>query len=157
VTHAAPADHPAALPSGAETPETEPSPLTVLVYGDDAAIRQRVMLALGPRPAKELPRVEYVEVATEPVVHRTIAAGGIDLAILDGEAWPAGGMGICRQLKDEIYDPPPVLVLIGRRDDAWLASWSLADGVVTHPIDPPTLVDAAVALLRARDARLPAH
>ena len=90
-------------------------------------------------------------------MHRTVGAGGIDLAILDGEAWPAGGMGIARQLKDEILDPPPVLVLIGRPDDAWLANWSLADAVVTHPIDPPALVEAAVGLLRQRDARLPAH
>lgn len=146
----------AELPAG-EGEAPEPVPLTVLVYSDDAAIRRQVILALGPRPAKDLPRVEYVEVATEPVVHRTVRAGGIDLAILDGEAWPAGGMGICRQLKDEVLEPPPVLVLIGRRDDAWLASWSLADGVVMHPIDPPTLIAAAVGLLRSRDARLPAH
>ena len=47
--------------------------------------------------------------------------GGIDLAILDGEAVPAGGMGICRQLKDEIYQCPPVLVLTGR--PAGRAGW----------------------------------
>ena len=62
-------------------------------------------------------------------------AGGIDLAILDGEAVP-GGMGLCRQLKDEILRCPPILVLIGRPDDAWLATWSRADGAVSHPIDP---------------------
>jgi hypothetical protein len=37
-------------------------------------------------------------------------AGGIDLAILDGEAVP-GGMGLCRQLKDEVVRCPPILVL----------------------------------------------
>ena len=41
-------------------------------------------------------------------------AGGIALAILDGEAAPAGGMGIAKQLKDEIFNCPPVLVLTGR-------------------------------------------
>jgi len=40
-----------------------------------------------------------------------------DLAILDGEAWPAGGMGICRQLKDEQAYPPPTIVIVGRPDD----------------------------------------
>ena len=63
-------------------------------------------------------------------------AGGIDLAILDGEAVPAGGMGIARQLKDEIYRCPPMLVLTGRPDDGWLATWSRADAAVPHPIDP---------------------
>ena len=41
--------------------------------------------------------------------------GGFDLVILDGEATPAGGMGIAKQLKDEIADCPPILVLTGTR------------------------------------------
>lgn len=137
-----------ALPAGEE-------PLTILVYSDDPSTRRQMILAVGPRPAKDLPRVEFQEVATEPVVHRTISAGGIDLAILDGEAWPAGGMGICRQLKDEQVDPPPVVVVIGRADDRWLATWSMADGVVTHPIDPATLTERVVALIREDRSRLP--
>lgn len=133
------------------------TPLRVLVYSDDAAIRRSVVLALGPTPAKDLEHVSVVEVATEPVVQLEVARG-VDLAILDGEAWPAGGMGICRQIKSEQADPPPVLVLIGRRDDRWLAAWSLADAVVPHPIDPAELVQEATALLRSRRAepdRLP--
>ena len=77
-------------------------------------------------------------------------SGSIDLAILDGEAVPAGGMGIARQLKDEIFNCPPVLVLTGRVEDAWLATWSRAEAAVPHPIDPIMLADAVVALLRAR-------
>ena len=46
--------------------------------------------------------------ATEPVVIQNMDAGDIALAILDGEAVPAGGMGIAKQLKDEIYQCPPV-------------------------------------------------
>ena len=67
-----------------------------------------MILALGRRPHPDLPELEYVEVATEPVVIQNMDAGGIDLAILDGEAVPAGGMGIAKQLKDEIYQCPPV-------------------------------------------------
>jgi DNA-binding response OmpR family regulator len=77
-------------------------------------------------------------------------AGGVDLAILDGEAVPAGGMGIAKQLKDEIYQCPPVLVLTGRPQDAWLATWSRAEAAVPHPIDPLQLAEAVVGLLRAR-------
>lgn len=54
--------------------------------------------------------------------------GGFDLVILDGEASPVGGMGIAKQLKDEIDGCPPVLVLTGRADDAWLAAWSKGRG-----------------------------
>lgn len=124
--------------------------LRVLVYSDDVNTRQQVILALGRRPHPDLPELTYVEVATEPVVIQNMDAGGIDLAILDGEAVPAGGMGIAKQLKDEIYRCPPLLVLTGRPQDAWLATWSRADAAVPHPIDPIQLAEAVVALLRAR-------
>lgn len=125
-------------------------PLRVLVYSDDADVRQQVLLALGRRVHPDLPDLTYVEVATEPVVIQQMDAGGIDLAILDGEAAPAGGIGIARQLKDEIFRCPPLLVLTGRAQDNWLATWSRADAAVAHPIDPIVLGDAVTRLLRAR-------
>ncbi|MFF0815107.1 hypothetical protein ACFYVR_08125 [Rhodococcus sp. NPDC003318] len=124
--------------------------LRVLVYSDDVTTRRQVVTALGPRPHSDLPPVEYVEVATAPVVIAHLDAGGIDLAILDGEATPAGGLGIAKQLKDEIDRCPPILVLTGRPDDAWLANWSRAEAAVPHPIDPIRLTQEVVALLRAR-------
>jgi DNA-binding response OmpR family regulator len=134
--------------SGTETPvETT---MKILVYSDDVNTRAAVRLALGRRPAPELPRVEIFEVATEPAVIAAMDAGGIDVAVLDGEAVPAGGMGICRQLKDEIYNCPPVLVLIGRPQDGWLATWSRADAVVSHPLDPIAVADAVASLMRRR-------
>ena len=126
------------------------APLKVLVYSDDVNTRQQVILALGRRPHPDLPEVEYVEVATEPVVIGLLDAGDIDLVVLDGEAVPAGGLGIAKQLKDEIYDCPPVLVLTGRPQDAWLATWSRAEAAVPHPLDPIQLAESAVALLRTR-------
>jgi CheY-like chemotaxis protein len=123
---------------------------TVLVYSDDANTREQVRLAVGRRPAADLPPVEYVECATLPAVLEQLERGGIDLCVLDGEANPAGGMGVCRQIKDEIFRCPPVLVLIGRPQDAWLATWSRADAAVTHPVDPVALSDTLVTLLSYR-------
>ena len=123
------------------------APLKVLVYSDDVNTRQQVILALGRRPHPDLPQLEYVEVATEPVVISNLDAGGLALVILDGEAVPAGGMGIAKQLKDEIYQCPPILVLTGRPQDAWLATWSRADAAVPHPIDPIRLAESVVSLL----------
>ncbi|OCB45868.1 hypothetical protein A5721_15620 [Mycobacterium vulneris] len=125
-----------------------PAPLHILVYSDNPRTREQVRLALGKRVHPELPELEYVEIATAPMVVSRMDAGGIDLAILDGEATPAGGMGVAKQLKDEVADCPPVLVLTGRPDDAWLASWSKAEAAVPHPIDPIRLGDAVVSLLR---------
>lgn len=122
----------------------------VLVYSDDSSIRERVRLALGRRPAVDVPRVEYIETATEPACVKHLDSGDIDLAILDGEATPAGGLGICRAAKNEVHDCPPVLVLIGRAQDAWLANWSQADAVASYPIDPIQLAEASARLLRIR-------
>ncbi|TNM45079.1 hypothetical protein FHP29_04510 [Nocardioides albidus] len=127
-----------------------PATLKVLVYSDDVHTREQVILALGRRPHPDLPELEYVEIATEPVVIQNMDAGGIALAILDGEAVPAGGMGIAKQLKDEIRDCPPLVVLTGRPQDAWLATWSRADAAVPHPLDPIQLAEAVVGLLRTR-------
>jgi len=124
--------------------------LRVLVYSDDSDVRQQVILGLGKRVHPDLPELEYVEVATEPVVWQQLDAGLIDLAILDGEATPAGGMGIARQMKDEIYQAPPTLVLTGRPQDNWLATWSRAEGAVSHPLDPIELAEAVIRLLRSR-------
>lgn len=121
---------------------------TVLVYSDDSRTREQVRLAVGRRPAADLPEVEFVECATLPAVLSALEAGGIDVCVLDGEAVPAGGMGVCRQIKDEIYHCPPVLLLIGRSQDAWLATWSRADAAVTHPVDPLELTEALAGLLR---------
>jgi DNA-binding response OmpR family regulator len=129
--------------------------MKILVYSDDVNTRDAVRLALGRRPAPELPRVEILDVATEPAVIAAMDAGGIDVAVLDGEAVPAGGMGVCRQLKDEIYRCPPVLVLIGRAQDAWLANWSRADAVTAHPLDPIAVAEAVASLMRRRLAATP--
>ncbi|MGW8530145.1 hypothetical protein [Nocardiopsis sp. NPDC055824] len=132
--------------------------MRVLVYSDNADTREQVRLAIGRRPAADVPRVEFVECATAPVVLRkledTDPAAAIDVAVLDGEASPVGGMGLCRQIKDEIYRCPPVLLLVGRRDDGWLATWSQAEQVVSHPIDPVALAESLAEVMRRRVAAL---
>ncbi len=127
-----------------------PSTMTLLVYSDDASTRAQIRLALGRRPAADLPEVTYLECATAAAVIERVDAGGIDVLLLDGEAVPAGGMGVCRQLKDEIYQCPPVLIITGRRQDAWLAAWSRAEASVSHPIDGVTFAPVVAGLMRDR-------
>lgn len=124
----------------------------VLVYSDDRMVRQQVRLALGRRVAGDLPEVEVLECATYQAVLHALDRGGIDLVVLDGEAVPLGGMGLARQIKDEVANCPPLLLIVARVADAWLATWSRADGVLAYPIDPQRLPQAAADLLRARAA-----
>src|SRR3954468_2760723 len=126
--------------------------MKILVFSDDANTRAQVRLAIGRRPAPGLPEGEFVEVATEPAVIARLDEGEVDVAILDGEAQPAGGMGICRQAKDEIYRCPPIMVLIARRDDGWLATWSRADAVASQPVDAVALAEGVAGLIRKRAA-----
>lgn len=129
------------------------NPVRILVYSDNPRTREQVRLALGKRIHPDLPELTYLDVATGPMVVKQMDGGGFDLAILDGEATPVGGMGIAKQLKDEIADCPPILVLTGRPDDAWLANWSRAEAAVPHPIDPIRLGEAVVSLLRTPTPR----
>lgn len=123
---------------------------TVVVYASDPAVRDTVRTAVGRRPDPRLGRIDYVECATAAEVIKVVDAGGVDLCVLDGEADPTGGMGLSRQLHYEVRDVPATVVLTGRRDDGWLASWSLADATVPHPVDPVTLAATVVTLLRER-------
>ncbi|TDZ79843.1 putative response regulatory protein [Mycobacteroides salmoniphilum] len=125
--------------------------LHVLVYSDDITVRRKVIEGIGTRPDSALPPLEFIEVATGPMVIERLTVSGsqhrIDLAILDGEATPFGGMGVAKQVKDEVDAPPPIVVLTGRPQDSWLASWSRAEGVVPRPIDPMRLTATVIELL----------
>lgn len=127
-------------------------PLQVLVYSDDRNIRDAVITALGPRPAPELGAIEVTEIATGPAVLAQVDSGRFDLLILDGEAAPVGGMGLARQLKDEIYECPPICLLVARPQDGWLATWSRAEAIAMRPINPLALAETAADLLRQRVA-----
>jgi DNA-binding response OmpR family regulator len=126
--------------------------LNVLLYSDDSATRDAVRLAVGRRPARDVEVSAWRECATAYAVIEAVETGSFDLLVLDGEAAKVGGLGLCRQLKNEIFNCPPVLVLIGRPQDGWLAAWSQADLAVAHPLDP-IVVASAVATLGRRSHR----
>ena len=116
-----------------------PRGLRVLLYSDDVTTRDKVRLGVGKRPAKDVVIEAWHEVATGEMALRDTENGQFDLLILDGEAGKVGGMGLARQMKNEIYGCPPILVLTGRPQDSWLAAWSQADLAVPHPLDPLAL------------------
>ncbi|WP_409485562.1 hypothetical protein [Arsenicicoccus dermatophilus] len=129
-----------------------PRGLRVLLYSDDVTTRDKVRLAVGKRPAPDVFIEAWHEVATGEMAIRDTENGAFDLLILDGEAAKVGGMGLARQLKNEVYDCPPILVLTGRPQDSWLAAWSQADLAVPHPLDPLALATGVCALVRRHHA-----
>jgi DNA-binding response OmpR family regulator len=128
-------------------------PLKILVFSHRPEVRETIVTAIGRRPAADIGRVAYVEVGTVAEVLMEMDGGDIDLAILDGESQPTGGIGLCRQLKNEIDECPPIVIAVRRKDDRWLATWSQADAVVVHPLDPLTAAETVADVLRSK--RLP--
>src|SRR3569623_516512 len=122
---------------------------TVMLYSDDVAVRDRIRLAIGPRPAADLSN-EYVDAATWEYCRHLRDTYEIDLMILDGEAAPAGGLGIARQTKDEYAVPPPTCVVIARAADRWLAAFAQVDATLVYPLDPVTTGQTIAGMLRAR-------
>lgn len=129
--------------------------IRVVVYSHRPAIREAVRTAIGRRPARDLGRIDWVDCDTVECVISEVERGGVDLILVDGESQPTGGMGIARQLKFEIRDCPPIVVLIARQADRWLAHWSLADASLSFPLDPLTAAETVAGLLRERRSGLP--
>ena len=124
--------------------------LRVLGFSSDRTVREQVRFALGRRVARDLPELEVVEVATGPALLRTLDAGtDYALVIMDGDAQPHGGFGLAHQIKEEYANCPPVLLLITRVADAWLGTWSRAEALAPHPIDPVALPAQVADLLRS--------
>lgn len=132
-----------------------PERVTVLVYSNLAEVRATVRSAVGRRPAPDTGRIDWIECATNAEVIEQLDQGGVDVAIFDGEAQPTGGMGLARQFKYELADCPAIVVLIARRQDGWLASWSLADAVINTPIDPVESAGVVAEQLRRRHTDIP--
>ncbi|WP_414938558.1 hypothetical protein [Amycolatopsis sp. cmx-11-51] len=128
--------------------------MRILVFSHKPEVREAIINAVGRRPAADLGRVDYTEASGISEVLVEMDAGNVDLAILDGEAQPTGGIGLTRQLKNEIENCPPIVVSVRRKDDRWLATWSQADAVLVHPLDPLTAAETVADVLRAR--RVPA-
>ncbi len=126
----------------------------LLVYSHRPEVRERIMTAIGRRPAPDVGRVDYLECSAVHEVMMATAGRLADVLILDGEAQPTGGIGISRQIHQEAEVVPPVVIVVRRADDRWLATWAGADEILVHPLDPVTAADCIAGLLRRRTAGL---
>ena len=130
----------------------------VLIASDLPALRAEL------RSMLEAPDTQIIEVASGPEVRALVTTQTIDLAILDLQIGSMGAMAICLDLRhEESYGAAPhvpVLMLLDRRPDVFLARRSGAEGFVVKPLDPLRVRRAVRALLRGEgyedDSWLPA-
>lgn len=131
----------------------EKGSLAVLIYSDNSLVRASVVRAITPAPAADLGALTIKEFATAPALKDYFDdKGRADLLIVDGEASPVGGLGLAREIKDEVYNAPPIVGIIAREADRWLATWARLDAIALHPIDPRALAEEVAALLRKTTA-----
>lgn len=118
---------------------------TILVASDAPTVRHEVASAI------ESPGLEVIEVASGPDAIAAVHEGGVDLVIVDLQMGSMGGMAVCLELTlEESYEdvePVPVLMLLDRRPDVFLARRSAADGWLVKPLDALRLRRAVRALL----------
>jgi CheY-like chemotaxis protein len=117
----------------------------IVVASDAPSVRRAIVAVL------ETPATDIWEVASGPETLAAVAEEPPDLVIVDLQMGSMGGMAVCLELRLEAsygnLPHVPVLMLLDRRPDVFLAKRSGAEGWLVKPLDPLRLRKATAALL----------
>jgi DNA-binding NarL/FixJ family response regulator len=120
--------------------------LDVVVASDEAWVRAEVAAVLSSQPD-----VEIHEITSGSSVLWAVHEYDPELVIVDLQIGNMGGMAACMELRlEESADRiahVPVLMLLDRRPDVFLARRAGAEGWLVKPLDPIRLRKAIQALL----------
>jgi DNA-binding response OmpR family regulator len=117
-----------------------------ILVASDAPSVQRIVAAVT-----EGPEIEVRLVSSGPEVMSAVQAATPDLLVVDLQMGNMGGMAVTLELRlEESYgaaEHVPVLMLLDRRPDVFLARRSGAEGWLVKPLDPLRLRRAVRTLL----------
>lgn len=117
----------------------------VLIASDSPELRASV------RSVLDHAKGQVREVESGPEVVHAVAEALPSLVVLDFQIGSMGGMATCLELRLEEsggrLEHVPVLLLLDRRADVYLAKRALADGWLIKPLDPIRLRRAIKTLL----------
>ena len=109
----------------------------VLVASDAAWVRDHVRAALCA------PNFEVIEAHRGQHVRDIVGRDHPDLVVVDMQIGNMGGMAVSRDLRLEEsggrLEHVPILLLLDREADRFLARQSAADGMLVKPVDAGTL------------------
>jgi DNA-binding response OmpR family regulator len=118
---------------------------TIIVASDAPTLRAEIASSTAS------PDTTIVEARSGPEVMALVAESEPDLVIVDMQMGNMGGMAVCLELRLEAsygkIGQVPVMMLLDRRPDVFLAKRSGADGWLVKPLDPIRLRRATAALL----------
>ncbi len=117
----------------------------ILIASDEPAVREEVKAAIGE------PGTTFREVRRGFDVLPAVREKLPDLAVLDLQIGKMGGMATCLELRLEEgagrLGHVPVLMLLDRRADVFLARRSEAEGWLVKPLDPFRITRAVRRIL----------
>jgi CheY-like chemotaxis protein len=118
---------------------------TILVASDAPTLRREIEAVISG------PDREVESVTSGPEVIAAVTEASPDLVIVDMQMGNMGGMAVTLELRlQESYDAldhVPVLMILDRRPDVFLARRSGAEGWLVKPLDPLRLRRAVNILL----------
>lgn len=122
-----------------------PDQLTILIASDGSWIRDQVRLAfVGPDH-------RVLEVTSGHEVRDAVAEHSPDLVILDLQIGNMGGIAVALDLHLEAaawrLDPVPIVLLLDREADRFLAQRTEASAALVKPVDAMTLRATAAEVL----------
>ena len=117
----------------------------IIVVSDEPTVRDEVKAAIAE------PGITFHELTRGAEVLPAVRERAPALVILDLQIGKMGGMAACLELRLEEgggrLDHVPVLMLLDRRADVFLARRSDAEGWIVKPLDPLRLARAVRQLL----------
>jgi DNA-binding response OmpR family regulator len=127
------------------------SPVKVLVISADPDVRSQLEIALRSTERATGEGWEVLE-ASNGIAGLKLAWREMpDLVVADEIASGAGAFAVAKDLRNQLQPFPGIIVIVlERRQDAWLARWSGADAWVVKPIDAFELADRVTGILGKR-------
>jgi CheY-like chemotaxis protein len=131
--------------------------IKALLVTSDQRARERLRLALerlgSGRPDDEVQFLETSDGNDAVVLAETRLP---DLMVVEVGVTPYGAFGVTRDVKASPRTACPVIVVLERPQDDWLARWSGADALVHRPLDPFALAQVARRLVDEHRGTVPA-
>ena len=128
----------------------------VLLVSPEAEARDLLRISIGSIERRLGERVSFLEAQDGEQGARIGLRERPDAVVADEIASRAGAFSLARDLRGAV-EPyrGPIVIVLERKHDAWLARWSGADAWLVRPVDPFELADRLVELIQAYRA-LPA-
>lgn len=125
--------------------------MKVLLVSPEPESRELMRLAVASIERRVGGELEFVEAADGEQGLRIAFRERPDAVVADEFASRMGAFALAKDLRgaEEPY-PGAIVIVLERRQDAWLAKWSGADAWFVKPVDPFELADRLLELVSTK-------